>query len=111
RAEAELARARADAISAARGLELAELELARLVGAPASGARTARLAAPCRVRAPYRLDRDSLVAEAQTADPAVAEARFQTAAAAAAAEEARARRWPDIAVAARHIEYGSDKGH
>ncbi len=111
RAEAELADVQAEAVSAARGLELAERELARLIGAPVARTRAERVAGPCRARFPFALERERLVARAVAADAAVREARFQTAAAAARLEEARAARWPDVALAGRYIEYGSGGGH
>lgn len=110
RAEAGLAQAQAQREAARMDAELAERELARLMGVPAervAGAPLPRLAlvAP---GVPGATARDSAVARAMEANPDVGLLRRQEQAARAGTTETRALWMPRLQLVGRYAQYGSD---
>ena len=102
RLEATLAAAEAQRVHLASALDLAEGELARLVGCPPADCRRARLL-------PVTLAATGTPAPPTqpAANPALAEAEQRVAAAAAAASAARSGSWPQIRLAANLLAYDS----
>jgi outer membrane protein len=105
RADAALARARANRIVAAAELEVATGELGRVIGLADAGPELAgRLVLP-------RVEPPDVAAEspgiAALENPAVARARSEAEAARAVADAARAAWWPDVAAQGAYVERGA----
>ncbi len=110
RGEAALAGADADLARFGSALDLAERELARLIGASPEETRAASLE-PLGLADPGLSPREALLAEALEKSPEVAVARLQIAAAEAARRLARSAYYPDLRVNAAFQEFGSSDGH
>jgi len=111
RADAALARARAEHSQAAAQLELAEQNLARLTGLQAEALRSATLApvSPADTAASARLPRvrQQLIARAAESSPDVSAARRRADAARAASAAARAGRLPELRLQTGVIDRGA----
>jgi outer membrane protein len=105
RVEATLAAARAERVRAAAGLDVAERELARLVGVPHDSARADRLIAVRGGDAPVPA-REDLMTRALAASPALERARREQAAAAAGRAIAGAARWPTLDLFGAYMDRG-----
>jgi outer membrane protein TolC len=99
RADAALARARAERVAATATLEVAAGDLARLTGLPEPGL-VERVALP-------PLELDPIAIPDSAASPAVEQARWQARAAAAASDAARATWWPEVSTRGAWIERGA----
>jgi outer membrane protein len=110
RVSAALASARAAREGVAEALDMAERDLARLVGADPDETRAARLE-PLRLVDRGVADRDALVARALRASPALEHARHQFAAADAAVGAARSARSPRVEAVGNILGFGSAAGH
>ncbi len=104
RAEASLAAAEAERTRIAAQLDRAERDLAALTGTTPEETRAARLS-PVRARDADPGTRESLVAAARAASPALGEARRLQASAEAAVSAARALRWPEVRAAASVLAF------
>lgn len=109
RAEAALGAARAELASARADTEVAERELARLMGERPDRIRGAEIqdvgmadASPA--------PREVLVARAMEGSPEVRRARAHSVAARAGREQARSLRLPRMQIGGRYIEYASSQG-
>ncbi len=114
RARAALARARADSAGAGAEVKAAEREMARLMGASAA-ALAGRPLAPLGAPGGGGGDgapppREALLARAREANPELARARREQAAAGAARAVARAAWLPRLQAVGRYNEYGSAPG-
>ncbi len=105
RIEAAAASARADRVQAAVGLNMAELELARLVGAHPEETRAERL---MRVTAADTVlpTREALIARARDVSPALARARREQTAAQATRAVATSARWPTLELVGAYVDRG-----
>ncbi len=106
RADAALASARADSVSAAGHLHLAEADLARLTALPLESVRTPLLN-PVILRAHDPVDRDSALAGALSASPQLREASARTEAAGALRQGAAALWLPTVQLEGRTVAYGA----
>ena len=106
RADAQLARARAERSAIAGQLDVAEHDLAQLVGLP-YGALTASTLPSALLRDSSAVDRAAELQRAQATSPELAEAARRAEAAQAAAAAARATRWPEVRVSAGLVPRGS----
>lgn len=109
RAEAAVASARADRISASSALDLARRELARLTGLPVDVLESRTLSSVV-ARDTTITPRDTALARALSANPAVARAGREAAAAAAGANLARSARWPRLDLVGAWVDRGSADG-
>jgi len=109
RAEAALARARADSSHAAAQLQVAESGLARLLGVEVAAVRSRSLAALRPTRAPPPTDAE-LVTAAHAGNAAVAAAHRRLEAATAELRVARGEWIPTLRLEGRTITYGSGEG-
>jgi outer membrane protein len=110
RVSAALATARAERASIAEALDMAERDLARLVGADPDETRAAHLE-PLRLADRRVPDRDALVARALSASPTLENARHRLAAADAAVGAARSARLPHVEAVGNFLGFGSAAGH
>ena len=105
RAEAALSGARADAVTSAAELEVAQLDLARLLNAdPAAIAQSQLTGVATRAVAN---DRQQLLASAHQNNPELRRLRLHADAAQSERSVARGARWPRIQLGGRFIEYAS----
>lgn len=109
RAEAALARARADSVTAAGNRVVAARQLARLMGA-APTSLDDRPLQRVREAAQTAQDRASLLAVALSHSPELAQAQRRLSAARAGRWEARAAWLPRLQAVGRYTEYGSSPG-
>ena len=107
RVESALAGAEAQRVDVEADLRLAEAELARLVGAPATDVEARRLSEPGRPLEPPPTP-DSLRARARSSSPAVDRARREVEATEAQVSVARSARWPRVELGGRLLHWGSD---
>jgi len=105
RVEAALASARSDRVSVAASLDLADRELARLIGAPRTGDER-RALAPLRLVEAALPSRDALLARAYAANPALEAARRRQDAAQARVSIERSIRWPRVELNANLVDRG-----
>jgi outer membrane protein len=110
RVSAALATATAERASIAEALDMAERDLARLVGADPDETRAARLE-PLRPADRHEVDRDALVARALTASPVLQHARHRLAVADAAIGAVRSARLPHVEAVGNFLGFGSAAGH
>jgi outer membrane protein len=110
RADAALSRARAELVGAEEQVQLAERQLARLMGVSASSVSGRPVRVTEKLPAIATTDRDALVSSAVRANTEVVRAQSRLAAALAASDEARAAFLPTVRLAARWNEYGSAEG-
>ncbi|MBI4410345.1 MAG: TolC family protein [Gemmatimonadetes bacterium] len=110
RAQAALSRARAERVQAAAELEVAERELARLMGADAAFVQQLALAPVALAPASPLPARPELVARAGRGNRELARATSRVAAAEATAAEARSAWFPRLQLGGRYVEYGSSAG-
>ena len=106
RADAELARARAERSVVAGGLDVAEHDVAQLVGVPFEQVHAATLA-DVHLRDTVVTARAELVAAAQDASPELQAAQQRSQAADAARGAARATRFPELRLAAGYVPRAS----
>jgi outer membrane protein len=107
RAEAALAQAEAERITTAAALDLAERNLARLVGADVEAVRAGRLE-PISLRHAVALDdRALLIDRAVAGNPAVVQAQERVRAARGAEQGARAAWFPQLHVAAGYVAFAA----
>lgn len=105
RVEAVLAAARADRVHTAAALDVAERELARLMGVARDTVRAARLVPVAPDAAPVP-DREELMARALVASPSLDRARREHAAAVAGRAMAGAARWPSLDLVGGYVDRG-----
>ena len=110
RADAAVAAALADRAAALGRLEVAEAGLARLVGTSPERTRGSLLVA-VRGSDEATLPRDSLLALARTASPAIQAATSRVAAAEAAVRAAGGSWFPSLRAEGRMVTYGAASGH
>jgi outer membrane protein len=106
RVEAVLATAQAEWERAAGALDVAERDLARLIGVPVEEVRAGRLQ-PVNVGRRDPLDRDALLVEALRENPAVEEARRRARVAEASVSIARSAYLPRIGMVGSYLSRGS----
>ena len=104
RLAAQASRARADEVGTRSQLDVAERDLAQLVGLPVETARAAL--APVRLADTSLADRAALVATAESNSPDVAQASRSAEAAAAGVGVARASLLPQLQLTAAYVENG-----
>jgi len=104
RLAAQTSRARADEVGTRSQLDVAERDLAQLVGLPVETVRAAL--APVRLADTSVADRAELTATAERNSPEVAQARRSAEAAAAGAGVARATLLPQLQLTAAYVENG-----
>ncbi len=111
RVDAERARGEAERVTTAGQLEVAEHELAQLIGAPAPAIRGAAMGG-ARLRDTAFADsvRENLTTRARAASTDVAEARGRAEAARAVAEAVRATRLPELRASAGIVDRGRGSG-
>jgi outer membrane protein TolC len=109
RVEAALAAAQAVETTRAARLDVAERELARLMGADAASTRAGRLA-PLATAAAPRPDREELRRQALARSPEVEAARRRLAAAEAAVAVAGSGRRPHLDLVGQELAFGSTQG-
>ena len=109
RVEAAIAAARAERVRLASSLDLAQRNLARLVGAEASEARAANLV-PVALAETSLPPREEILRNAVQSSPSARLARDELAIAEAALDGSRSRRLPSISLDGRYINYGSASG-
>lgn len=109
RVEAALAGAEAERVRADAAREVAERELARLIGGSPEQTAAALLA-PVALAGAAPAPRDSLVAQALRRSPAVAQNRRQQAAARAGLAAARGARWPELRLSGNLQDYSGFEG-
>jgi outer membrane protein len=105
RAEAALSAARADAVTAASELDVAQQDLARLLGVDAAEVAQSRLT-PVASRA-TEIDRANLLASAEQKNADLRRLRLQTTAAQSERNAAQGTWWPRVQLAGRFVEYAS----
>lgn len=110
RVAAVLETARAERVQIAEALDIAERDLARLVGAEPDETRAAHLDRLGLIDR-QELDREALVADAIGASPVLEAARHRQAAAETAIRVAESGRWPQIQAAGNYFSFGSAAGH
>jgi outer membrane protein len=110
RAEASLASARAQRVSYAAALDIAERDLARLLDVPVEETRAPRLA-PTALANPTPPDREALALAGIEASPAVAQARSQLAVAEANVSLAQSILKPELRAVANLNDWSSSEGH
>jgi outer membrane protein len=110
RVSAALATATAERASIAEALDMAERDLARLVGADPDETRAARLE-PLWPADRHEVDRNALVARALTASPVLQHARHRLAVADAAIGAVRSARLPHVEAVGNFLGFGSAAGH
>jgi outer membrane protein TolC len=109
RVEASIAAARAERVRVASSLELAQRNLARLVGVGASEAQVANLV-PVALTGVALAPREEILREALQSSPSARLARDELAVAEAALDGSRSRRLPSVRLDGRYINYGSASG-
>ena len=105
RIEAALAAAEARRVALGAALDVAERDLARLLGVEPAGAAAPGLA-PVRPAEPPAADRETLLAALAERSPALERARAEVAAANAAVEAARAARLPSARLEGNYLGFG-----
>ncbi len=110
RIEAALASAEADQVQAAIALDAAERDLARFIGGTQSDAAAPRLV-PVALTDSVAAPRESLRSQALERSTALLRARYQTAAAEAAADAARGARWPQLRLTSTYALYADPEGY
>jgi outer membrane protein, multidrug efflux system len=110
RVSATVETARAERAEIAEALDIAERELARLVGADPGEARAARLD-PLALVDRREPDREELVAAALDASPVLETARYRLAAAEAAIGAGESTRRPQLQAVGNFLGFGSAAGH
>jgi outer membrane protein TolC len=110
RAEAARAAAAAERVRIATALEVAERDLARLVGLEVETARSRQLV-PIALADTSLPDRAGSLAEARHRSPALARARAELAVAHAGAALAQSARWPELRLAGNYNGWADDAGH
>jgi outer membrane protein TolC len=110
RAEAALSAARADGLAAAAELEVAERELARVMGVDPGAVSGVPIAGIGATGSEPRPDRAALLDRVRAGSPELARLRRQVAAADALRDEARALWFPRVELAGRYVEYASGLG-
>jgi outer membrane protein TolC/protein-S-isoprenylcysteine O-methyltransferase Ste14 len=108
RIEAKLASGRAERVRLAAALDTAERNLARLVGAGVDETRADRLAAVTLADTALR-SREALLEEALAANSRVRAAEQRAAAAKAALDASRARRWPTLRLTGNYLSFGDSE--
>jgi outer membrane protein TolC len=106
RVEAALAAAEAQRVALAAALEVAERDLARLLGVAPESVAAARLAGVAARELPP-VDREALLADLAERSPEMARARAELAAARAAVEAARAARLPSARLEGNYLGFGN----
>ena len=109
RVEAAIAAARAERVRLASSLDLAQRNLARLVGADASETQAVNLV-PLSLGGPSLPPREEILRSAVQSSPSARLARDDLAIAEAALDGSRSRRLPSISLDGRYINYGSASG-
>jgi outer membrane protein len=109
RVEASIAAARAERVRLASSLDLAQRNLARLVGAEASETRASNLVRVALSGASLP-SREEMVTNALLSSPTARLARDELAVAEAALDGSRSRRLPSVSLDGRYINYGSASG-
>jgi outer membrane protein TolC len=110
RVAAALETARAERVEIAEGLDTAERDLARLVGATLDETRAGRLD-PIGLADPRLPDRDALIERAMRASPILESARHRLAATDAAIRTAESGKWPQLQAVGSYLGFGSAAGH
>jgi outer membrane protein len=105
RIEAALAAAEAQRVALGAALEVAERDLARLLGVEPEAAAAPRLA-PVRAAGPAGAEREAILAALAERSPALERARAEVAAADAAVEAARAARLPSARLEGNYLGFG-----
>ena len=109
RVTAELERARADRIATASRVDVAERDLAQLVDLPIDSIHRGALAGLGLLDTTLAT-RDSLMAAARAASPALLQAHQRAQAAAANAGIARGTRFPELRLQGRYLDFGRTAG-
>jgi outer membrane protein TolC len=109
RVEASIASARAERVRLASSLDLAQRNLARLVGAEASETQAMNLV-PLALGEASLPPREEILRNAVQSSPTARLARDELAVAEAALDGSRSRRLPSISLDGRYINYGSASG-
>ncbi len=109
RVEASIAAAKAERVRIASSLDLAQRNLARLVGANPSETQPSNLVPVVLTGAPLP-PREEILGSALESGPRARLARDELAVAEAAASGSRSRRLPSVSVDGRYINYGSASG-
>jgi outer membrane protein TolC len=110
RVTAALETARAGRVQIAEGLDTAERDLARLVGADPEETRAARLD-PLGLVDPRLPDREALIRSAMSASPVLDSVRHRLAAADAAIRTADSGKWPQLQAVGNFVGFGSAAGY
>ncbi len=109
RVEASIAAARAERVRLSSSLDLAQRNLARLVGAEEDETRVANLVPVALAGAPLP-PREEILRNALESSPSTRLARDELAVAEATRDGSRSRRLPSIRLDGRYINYGSASG-
>lgn len=109
RVEAALASARAERVRLGASLDLAERDLARLIGAATEETRAGRLVA-VETADTTLASRAALLAQALQTSPAMAQARLQENAARAGGRGARGMRWPEVKLVGNLLGWTDPEG-
>jgi outer membrane protein len=105
RADAALSAARADAVASSSELDIANQDLARLIGVPVAAVQQAEIRSVS-VRG-TEAHRDSVIAAAELRNPDLRRLRLQTDAAQSERSAAKGTRWPRVQLSGRYVEYAS----
>jgi len=109
RVEASIAAARAERVRLASALDLAQRNLARLIGVEASETRAPNLV-PVALAGASLPPREEVLGSALQSSPRARRARDELVVAEAALDGSRSRRLPSVSVDGRYINYGSASG-
>jgi outer membrane protein len=111
RIEAGVSGAAAERVAAAAALDVAERELARLIGCPSDSARAARLRPVALADTTLPAEESDLLARALKENPILLQSLHQANAARAAGRAARSQRLPEAKLVGSLLGFSDDKGH